>query len=422
MRINVILREVHAMTRSIKKTLLFVGCLLVLVSLNGAMAQDWPQWQGANRDCKVTGFTPPQTWPQALTRQWKVPVGQGCSTPALVADKLYVFSRVGENEVLQCLNTATGITMWQEDYAVPAFKGADSGGFMGPRSSPAVAQGKIVTFGVTGILSCFNQADHKLIWRKDEFPGKWPRFHTSASPLIADGLCIAYVGGPDEGALIAYDLASGNQKWAWEQDGPAYASPRMATIDGVKTVVTLTHKKVVAINATSGALLWEAAYEVPRRAYNAATPIIKGQTLIYAGQGRGTTAVKFSRDGAKFTAEPLWSNPDNSVQYNTPVLKNGHVFSVSSKNDMVCINAQDGKTAWTNATDGERGYGSLIDAGPVLIAMNSKSTLTVFEPSAQAYKQLASYTLSESQTHSVPVISGNRIFVKDADSVILWTL
>ncbi|MFC1653048.1 PQQ-binding-like beta-propeller repeat protein [Planctomycetota bacterium] len=409
------------MRKTNQKSILWAVCLLLLVCVSSAAAQDWPQWLGATRDCKVAGFTAPQTWPQALTQKWKVSVGQGCSPPVLVGEKLYVFSRIGEDEVLQCLSVGTGASLWQVKYAVPAFSGPDSREFSGPRSSPAVAQGKIVTFGVTGILSCYNQADHKLLWRKDEFPGKFPRFHTSASPMIADGLCIALVGGPVEGGLIAYDLTSGDRKWAWTQDGPAYGSPTMAMIDGVKTIVTLTNKKVVSVNASNGSLLWEVPYEVPRRAYNAATPIVNGQTMIYAGQGRGTTAVKFSKDGDRLKAEELWTNPDNAVQYNTPVLKNGQLFSLSSQNTLVCTNAKDGKTAWTNPTDGERGYGSIVDAGPVLIALNAKSTLTVFEPSAEAYKELASYTVSESKIHAFPVVSGNRIFVKDADSVILWT-
>ncbi|MCF7972648.1 MAG: PQQ-like beta-propeller repeat protein, partial [Phycisphaerae bacterium] len=403
------------MNKTNRKVVFWVGCLLFLVCTSGAIAQDWPQWLGPNRDGAVTGFAAPQTWPATLTQGWKTPVGQGCSSPVLMGDKLYVFSRVGENEVLQCLNAATGVSLWQESYAVPAFSGPDARAFMGPRSTPAVAQGKIVTLGVTGILSCFNTADHKLVWRKDDFPGKFPRFHTSASPLIADGMCIAFVGATGDGGLVAYDLASGDRKWAWTQDGPAYGSPVMATIDGVKTIVTLSDTKVVAVNATNGALLWEVPYEVPRRAYNAATPIVNGQTMIYAGQGRGTTAVKLSKDGAKFAAEQLWSNPDNTVQYNTPVLKNGQVFSLSSQDSLVCINAKDGKTAWANPVEGGRGYASILDAGSALIALTPKGQLIVFEPSASAFKQLASYQVG-SDTYACPAISGNRIFVKDADS------
>ena len=176
------------MTRTNPKPILWAGFLLALVCASSALAQDWPQWLGANRDCKVSGFTAPQTWPKTLTQKWKKPVGQGCSSPVLVGNKLYVFSRVGDNEVLQCLSAGTGASLWQENYAVPAFKGPDSRAFMGPRSTPAVAQGKIVTFGVTGILSCYNTSDHKLVWRKNEFPGKWPRFHTSVSPMIGQTL------------------------------------------------------------------------------------------------------------------------------------------------------------------------------------------------------------------------------------------
>ncbi|MFC1766152.1 PQQ-binding-like beta-propeller repeat protein [Planctomycetota bacterium] len=410
------------MTKTNQKPIIATVCLFFLICVSGAAAQDWPQWLGPNRDCTVAGFAAPQTWPTALTQQWKTSVGQGCSSPALVGDKLYVFARVDENEVLQCLNANTGASLWQESYAVPAISGPAARQFSGPRSSPAVAEGKIVTFGITGILSCYAESDHKLLWRKDEFPGKWPRFYTSASPLIVDGRCIAYVGGPDNGALVAYDLTSGQRQWTWDQDGPAYGSPLMATIDGVKTIVTLTNKKVVAVNATNGALLWEIPYEAGRRAYNAATPVVNGQTMIYAGQGRGTSAVKFSKDGDKFKAEELWTNPDNTVQYNTPVLKNNLIFCLSGGDDLACIHAQDGKTAWTNPTGGERGYGSIVDAGPVLIALNSKSQLTIFEPSAEAYKELASYKVSESPIHSFPVVSGKRFFVKDADSVILWTL
>lgn len=409
------------MMKTNQKTILWAGYLLLLICVSGARAQDWPQWLGPNRDGSVARFTAPQTWPQALSQGWKTTVGQGCSSPVLVGDKLYVFSRVGENEVLQCLDASTGTSLWRETYAVPGFSGPDARDFSGPRSTPAVAEGKIVTLGVTGILSCYNEADHKLVWRKDEFPGKWPKFHSSASPMIADGRCIALVGGPDEGALVAYDLTSGERTWAWNGDGPAYGSPVMATIDGVQTIVTLTDKKVVAVNAANGSLLWDVDYVVPRRAYNAATPIVNGQTMIYAGQGRGTTAVKFAKDGDKFKAEELWTNPDNAVQYNTPVLKNGQLFSVSSQNNLVCINAQDGQTAWTHPTDGQKGYGSIIDAGPVLIVLNAKSNLTVFEPLATAFKQVASYAVSDSPTHAFPAVSGNRIFVKDADSVILWT-
>jgi len=77
--------------------------VLILISATCIFAQDWPQWRGANRDGKVTGFLAPENWPIELTQKWKITVGAGDATPALVNDKLYVFARQGENEVALCL-------------------------------------------------------------------------------------------------------------------------------------------------------------------------------------------------------------------------------------------------------------------------------------------------------------------------------
>lgn len=84
-----------------------VACM-VLVSALCVFAQDWPQWRGAARDGKVTGFVAPEEWPEALTQGWRVTVGAGDATPALVGEKLFVFARQGDDEVILCLNAADG--------------------------------------------------------------------------------------------------------------------------------------------------------------------------------------------------------------------------------------------------------------------------------------------------------------------------
>src|SRR5438105_3975295 len=110
-----------------------------------ALAQDWPQWRGPNRDAKATGFKAPKTWPKELTQKWKVTVGSGDATPALVADKVYVFARQETDEIIRCLDAGTGKELWQEKYSAPGISGPDAGVHGGPRSSPAVADGKVVT-------------------------------------------------------------------------------------------------------------------------------------------------------------------------------------------------------------------------------------------------------------------------------------
>src|SRR5271165_2535927 len=161
------------------------GSLLVLLA-GSARAQDWPQWRGANRDAKVTGFTPPKTWPQLLSQKWKVSVGQADATPALVGDKVYVFARQDTDEFILCLNAADGKEVWHNNYTVQAPPSPSGGQHPGPRSSPAVADGKVVTLGVRGTLSCLDAASGKLLWRKDDIQGT-PQFFTGMSPILVDG-------------------------------------------------------------------------------------------------------------------------------------------------------------------------------------------------------------------------------------------
>jgi outer membrane protein assembly factor BamB len=187
-------------------------------------------------------------------------------------------------------------------------------------------------------------------------------------------------------------------------------------------IVTLTAKSIVGLGATDGKLLWQAPFAPQGMTYNAATPIVDGQTVIYFGQGRGAKAVKIEKQGDTFAAKELWSNPDNSIQFNSPVLKSGLIFGLSQKGSFFCINAQTGKTVWSEATGGRGGFGTVVDAGPVLLALNAKSQLTAFEPTEKEYTELASIKVAEKQTYAYPVVSGNRLFIRDQDSVALLSI
>jgi outer membrane protein assembly factor BamB len=193
----------------------------------------------------------------------------------------------------------------------------------------------------------------------------------------------------------------------------------------------------VALTATDGKPAWEAAFVVQGRGYNAATHIVDGQTLIYTGSGRGVTAVRLEKKGDGITAKELWKNADNSVMFNTPVLKNGLLFGFSAGNDFFCINAKDGKTAWKAPSTpaavesggggrmgrmGRGGFGTIVDAGPVLLGLTPSSELIAFEPSDKAYTEVARIKVAETPTYAYPVLSGTRVFVKDQDAVTLWAV
>jgi outer membrane protein assembly factor BamB len=398
-----------------------VSGLAVIIAAAESQAQDWPQWRGPNRDDKVSGFTPPKAWPQQLNTKWKVAVGKGDATPALVGDKLYVFARQEDSEVIECLDAGKGAILWSNQYEALAPTGP-AGQHPGPRSSPTVAAGKVVTLGVRGTLSCLDAESGKVLWRKDEIKG-WPDFFTATSPLVAQGLCIAQLGSKSNGVVVAYDLATGTEKWKWAGDGPAYASPVLMTVGDDKLIVAQTDKRVVALKLADGTLAWETQFMGQGMgAGNFDTPIVDGQTIIYTGQGRGTVAVKLDKQGESCTATGLWTNTDNSPRFCTPVLKDGLLFGLSDTGNFYCINAQTGKTAWTEAAGKRGNFGSVLDAGPVLLALTQKAQLIVLQPSAKEYTEVANIKVSDKRTYAHPVVSGSRIYVEDEDSVSLLTV
>jgi outer membrane protein assembly factor BamB len=216
----------------------------------------------------------------------------------------------------------------------------------------------------------------------------------------------------------SYDLADGKEKWKCPE-GTAYASPVLASIEGVKQVVALTSKKVVGVSAVDGKLLWEIPFVPQGRGYNTATPIVEGSTVIFTGQGRGTKAVKIEKKGDAFTTSELWSSPV-AVAFSTPVLKDGMLYGGSDKGDLFCLDAKTGKTVWNKEAQ-LGGYAAMLDLGTAILAMPNTGEMIVFKPGKE-YTELGKYKAGESGTYACPAASGNRIFAKDKETLVLWAV
>ena len=130
--------------------------------------------------------------------------------------------------------------------------------------------------------------------------------------------------------------------------------------------------------------------------------------------------LKVEKTGDTFAAKELWSTPENGVQFNTPVLKNGHLYGISQRGDLFCLEAKEGKTLWTTKLGGG-GFGSVVDAGPVLLALTPQGDLVVFEPNEKEYKTVSTYKVG-ADTYACPAVTSRGLLVKDKDSVALFTL
>lgn len=390
-----------------------------------AFAQDWPQWRGPNRDNKVAGFTEPKVWPKELTKKWKVDVGVGESSPVLVGDRVYTFGRQDGDEVTRCLNAADGKEIWKAKYAA-AFAPRGDGGYPGPRSTPAVGGGKICTLGVNGLLICRDGASGKELWRQDK---GFPQFHTSTSPIIADGICYVLAG-----SLCAIDLNTGKFHWTAASVKAGYGSPVFMTVDGVKQIVTPCADAIVGVDAKTGKVLWDVKIGTAWQ-NNYSTPVVDGDMVYYSitpagkfGKGpkgdvaTGLIALKIGKKADSFTATQVWKAAP-ADRYHTPVLAEGRLFGVSNTNKgFFCLDPKTGSELWKDSTP--RGQaGSIINAGSILLSVNADKYLVAMRPSSKKYEEVAKYRVSDAETWCVPIIAGNRVFVKDkAGALTLWTI
>jgi outer membrane protein assembly factor BamB len=407
------------MKKSITIPLLF--SVLLISGFSDLFSQDWPQFRGADRDCKVTGFKAVVKWPQELNQVWKVNVGFADATPVLSGKKIYLNTRQGGDEVILCLDALTGNELWKNNYAVAAITGPSASAHPGPRSTPAVSNGKVVTFGVSGILSCLDANSGKLLWRKENPTNAFPTFYTGTSPLIVNNVCFIHVGRKDDGQILALDLNTGNEKWKWTGDGPAYASPSVMTIEGKKLLIVQTEKNLLALDFNDGKLLWQIPTPVQQRFYNCVSPYIDGQTIYYTGQGLGMKAIRVEKRSDNYVPKQLWANDTVGAKWNTPVLKDGFLYGFSNTRKIYCLNAATGQTAWIDAATNSD-FATLVDCGSVLIGLPSTANLIVFKPDNKAYSEVAKYKVSETTIYSFPIVAGNNIYIKDAENLIMFKI
>ena len=403
-----------------------IALLLVLCASGSGMAQsasDVTQWRGANRDGIVTGFTAPATWPEQLTQRWKIEVGFGYATPIVVGNRVYVFARQGDDEIMSALDAASGKVLWRD--AVPApfeMNSAAKGHGPGPKSTPVYAGGRLFSIGMTGIIRAHDAATGKRLWEK---PGSSPvpMYTTHAfSPIVEGPNVIFHVGGHDKGALTAFDTNTGQERWRWAGDGPGYGSPIVGDFGGVRQLVTLTQGKAVGLDVRTGAELWVRPF-TSGNFTSSITPVRFGDSILIWTSTAPLTALRIARNGAAWVAEPAWESMETPNRLSNTILDGDVMFGLTSRNmgQYYAVDAKTGKALW--ASEGRQANNvAMARAGNLIFSLEQDGELLVLRNSRTGFEVVKRYKVAETDTWAQPAISGNRIFVKDVSSLTLWTI
>ena len=400
-------------------------CVLLGGALVTAQPQDWSQWRGAARDAIVRGFTSPPAWPERPKQVWKVAAGTGHSSPVVSGDRVFLFSRLARQEAMTAYALASGKQIWRQAYDAPyRMNPSATGHGEGPKSTPAVDRGRIFSLGIGGVLSAFDAGTGTVLWRHDftkEFKATSPDFGASMSPLVDGEHVIAHVGGPGEGAIIAFNASDGARRWTWKGDAPAYASPVIATFGGARHLITQTQSNIVGLDPATGRELWRTGFTTDSD-QNIVTPVAAGDLLIYGGLSKPTTAARVAQAGGAWVLKEVWRNAGVPQYMSSPVAAGGVLYGFTHRNrgQFFALALASGRTLWTSPPR-QGDNAAITAAADLLIATTTEGALVILRQGTQAYAPVRSYTVAEGPIWAHPAFAGRGVLIKDAESLSYWT-
>ena len=164
----------------------------------------------------------------------------------MVGDRLFTQEQRGDDEYVVCYDAATGAEVWAHHDAT-RFSEMVAG--PGPRATPTFHAGRLYAFGANGHLNCLDAASGKSLWSRDvvaDSEATVPQWGFASSPLVAQGVVAVFAGAPKGKTLVAYEEEKGELAWTAsvgpesEKAALSYCSPQLATIDGVEQILLAT--------------------------------------------------------------------------------------------------------------------------------------------------------------------------------------
>jgi outer membrane protein assembly factor BamB len=399
-----------------------IASLIVLatVSLAGA---DWPQFLGPARNGIYVGAALGEKWASSGPRViWRKQIGQGLSGPVVAQNRLILFHRIDDRELVESFDALTGAPQWRHAY--PTTYRDDFGFDEGPRAVPVVADGIVYTYGAEGKLHAIELATGKPLWNVDamrQFDVAKGFFGAAGSPLVEDGRVIANIGGK-KGGIVAFDAKSGKVLWTATADAASYSSGVGATILGRRYAVFLTREGLVGLDPSTGQVRFQRAWRARQAAsVNAATPLVVGNAIFVSAEyGPGAGLLQF--DGTKLI--DVWlSNDVLSNHYATSVYHDGQLYGFHGRQEFGpvfrAVNLQTGKVLWST----ERfGAGSVTLAGNRLIIMRESGELMLAAASAKSFQPIAKAQILPPTVRAYPALADGVLYVRNDNTLMALDL
>ncbi len=411
---------------SFKRWLATLTVCLTAFGTSTAMASDWPQWRGPDRNgiSRETGLL--KEWPtEGPKLVWQVKeIGYGFSTPSIVGDRIYLLSNKGnDEEFVQALSVKDGKQIWSMRIGkVGANQGPQ---YPGARSTPTLSGDALYALGSDGDLVCLEAATGKLRWQKNvrtDFGGKPGMWAYSESPLVDGDNLVCTPGGP-AATLVALNKKTGDVVWKSAvpgEDVAGYASIAVTDIGGVKQYVQFVSKGVVGVDAKTGKFLWRYDGTAKNSPANIPTPVIyNGEVYTSSGLVGGGLARIKAANGAYETEQVYFDKKLPKAIGGT--VRIGDFLYGTGSTTLQCVEFATGAVKWEDRCVGP---GSICYADGMLYVHGENGSLALVEATADGYHEKGRFAPSDqperarTQAWAYPVIANGKLYIRDLGS--LW--
>jgi outer membrane protein assembly factor BamB len=368
--------------------------------------QDYSRFLGNGFWAEVHGVRLETDWQKHPPQEiWRREIGAGWSAFAVAGNYAITQEQRGQNELVTCYRVDNGEPVWVHSDPVrfdPAGPNASFAG-PGPRATPTIYDERVFTQGATGVVNCLDARTGKVLWSQDTVAEQGvdlPMWGKSNSPLVVDDMVVISVGaaedGKSESSLVAYDIETGEIRWAAGTRAASYASPIVATLAGERQIISVNEKFVTAHRVSDGRVLWEHPWADENDASETASqpvPLDGDRLFVSKGYGVGATLVQIARAGDEnFEIRPLWNPPIKPVmktKMGNVVVRDGFVYGLDGVL-LECIELATGNVEWKKRRRPSFGHGQLLLVGEVILVLTEGGELLAVEVSPQRYHELAS--------------------------------
>jgi len=407
-----------------------------MMLLSAASADDWPQWQGPDRNAisKERGLLKEWT-KEGPPMAWKVKeIGGGDSAPSIARGQVFGMGNRGEDEVVWALSETDGKTLWVTRLG-PAFKQQSPQGKEGPGCTPTVDGDRLYVEGLGGDVACLGAKDGKIVWQRSlqsDFGGEPPTWSYRESPLV-DGDKVICTPGGEDATLVALDKPTGKTIWKSQVPGSpkaAYASAIAIDFNAQREYVQVTQKALVGVAASDGKFLWRYDRCANSHGINCSTPIYQdGLVFAASAYGAGGGLVKLSKDesgGVK--AEEVYFSRKMQNHHGGMILFEGNLYGANGGNEggaLVCLDFATGNVLWDERDDSEKRApkGSIAFADGRLYYRTEKGAMVLIEPNPKEYVERGRFEQPERSSKPAwahPVIANGKLYLRVQDLLLCY--